>query len=266
VRKILIVGNWKMHLNTSQASLLVHRLQERVPIHRDIEVVLAPSMLSLQPLSLQIDRRKFRLAAQNAYWRDEGPFTGEVSFTMLRDLAHYVIVGHSERRRVFEESLETVRDKTAAAIRNEIMPILCVGETKVERDEGETKQVLHDQLMSALSNLTPGEVADMVIAYEPVWAISDGTNFKEHIVAKPDQAADSVKYIRSYVSDVFGERAGKEVRVIYGGSTVPDIVSGFLDVPGVDGFLVGGASLNYHLLAEIIEAAYRWQRQGKEED
>jgi triosephosphate isomerase (TIM) len=106
----------------------------------------------------------------------------------------------------------------------------------------------------------------MVIAYEPVWAISDGTNFKEHIVAKPDQAADSVKYIRSYVSDVFGERAGKEVRVIYGGSTVPDIVSGFLDVPGVDGFLVGGASLNYHLFAEIIEAAYRWQRQGKEED
>jgi triosephosphate isomerase len=223
-------------------------------------------MLVLQPLSLQLDRRKFRLAAQDAYWRDEGPFTGEVSFTMLRDLVHYSIVGHSERRHVFNEDLETVRDKTAAAIRNEITPILCVGETKVERDEGETKQVLHDQLMSALSNLTPAEVADMVVAYEPVWAISDGTNFKEHIMAKPDQVEAAVKYIRGYINDVFGERAGKEVRILYGGSTVPEIVSGFLNVQGVDGFLVGGASLNYQSFADIVEAAYRWQRQGKEED
>jgi len=260
VRKILIVGNWKMHLNSSQASLLVHRLQERLPIHRDIEIVLAPSMLSLQPLSLQIDRRKFRLAAQNAYWRDEGSFTGEVSFTMLRDLAHYAIVGHSERRHIFDESLETVRDKTAAAIRNEITPILCVGETRVERDEGETKQVLHDQLMSALSNLTPGEVADMVIAYEPVWAIG-----KEN-VTKPDQAQSAANYIRNYVRDVFGDKAGKEIRILYGAGVVPEMVHGFLNIPGIDGFLVGHESLNYHIFSEIIEAAYRWQRQGKEED
>ena len=112
-----------MHLNASQASILVHRLQERIKIYRDIEVVLAPSLLTLQPLSMQIDRRKFRLAAQNAYWRDDGPFTGEVSFTMLRDLAHYVIVGHSERRYVFHEDLDMVRDKMAAAIRNEITQI-----------------------------------------------------------------------------------------------------------------------------------------------
>src|SRR5579872_6095150 len=111
MRKILIVGNWKMNLNTSQASMLVHRLSERIKIHRDIEVVLAPSLLSLQPLSLEIDRRKFRLAAQNAYFKDEGPYTGEVSFTMLRDLVHYAIVGHSERRTYFHETLEVVRDK-----------------------------------------------------------------------------------------------------------------------------------------------------------
>src|SRR5437868_9581580 len=177
MRRILVVGNWKMHLNASQASLLVHRLQERIKILRDIEVVLAPSMLTLQPLSVQIDRRKFRLAAQNAYFRDEGPYTGEVSFTMLRDLVHYVIVGHSERRHVFNEDLDMIRDKTAAAFRNEITPILCVGETGPEREEGETKQVLHDQLMTALSNLTAAEVGQMVIAYEPVWAISDGSNF-----------------------------------------------------------------------------------------
>ncbi|MBX4201459.1 triose-phosphate isomerase [Candidatus Saccharibacteria bacterium] len=265
MRKLLIVGNWKMHLNASQASLLVHRLQERIDIHRDIEIVLAPTMLVLQPLSLQIDRRKFRLASQDAYWRDEGPYTGEVSFTMLRELVHYGIVGHSERRHVFNEDLETIRDKTAAAVRNEITPILCVGETQPEREEGETKQVLHDQLMSALSNLTSGEVADMVIAYEPVWAISDGSNFKEHIIAKPDEVKHAVTYIRSYVSDVFGEKAGREIRVLYGGSTVPDVIHGFLDVPGVDGFLVGGASLNYHLFSEIVNAARSWQRQGKEE-
>src|SRR4051812_13975177 len=142
MRKILIVGNWKMHLNASQASILLHRLQERIKIHRDIEVVLAPPMLTLQPLSVQLDRRKFRLAAQNAYWRDEGPFTGEVSFTMLRELVHYVIIGHSERRIVFNEDLDMVRDKVAAAIRNDITPILCIGETQQERKEGETKQVL----------------------------------------------------------------------------------------------------------------------------
>jgi triosephosphate isomerase len=264
VRKLLIVGNWKMHLNVSQASLLVHRLQERIDIHRDIEVVLAPSLLALQPLSLQIDRRKFRLAAQNAYWRDEGPYTGEVSFTMLRDLVHYALVGHSDRRHKFHEDLEMIRDKTAAAIRNEITPILCVGETGPEREEGETKQVLHDQLMSGLSNLTAGEVGDMVIAYEPVWALSDGTNFKEHLVAKPDQLDEVVKYIRSYVKDVFGDKAGKEVRILYGGSTVPEVVSGFLNVPGVDGFLVDGASLNYHLFSQIVDNARHWQRRNEE--
>lgn len=243
-----------MHLNASQASLLLHRLQEKIAIHRDIEVVLAPPMLTLQPLSVQIDRRKFRLAAQNAYHADEGAYTGEVSFTMLRDLVHYVIVGHSERRRVFHEDLNMVRDKAAAAVRNGITPILCVGETKHERDEGETKQVLHDQLMTGLSHLTSAEVREMVIAYEPVWAIGSGE------VAKPTQVLESVKYIRGYVKDVFGEKAGEHIRILYGGSVVPDVMHGFLDIPGVDGFLVGGASLNYHTFADIVTAVHRWQR------
>ena len=258
MNKILIVGNWKMYLNTSQASLLVHRLHEKIKIHQDIEVVLAPSMLTLQPLSMQIDRRKFRLAAQNAYWRDEGPYTGEVSFSMLRDLVHYVIVGHSERRNVFGEDLDMVRDKVAAAVRNEIVPILCIGETKNERDDGETKQVLHDQLMTALSNLTAKEVRDVVIAYEPVWAIGSGD------IAKPDQVGEAVGFIRKYVEDVFGDRAAKSIRVLYGGSVVPEVVSGFLDITGMDGFLVGGASLNYHSFADIIENARHWQRNKDE--
>jgi len=259
MRRLLIVGNWKMHLNASQASLLLHRLQENIKIYRDIEVVLAPSMLVLQPLSVQIDRRKFRLAAQNAYFKDEGAFTGEVSFTMLRDLAHYVIVGHSERRHILNEDLPMIRDKVAASFRNGITPILCVGETKQERDDGETKQVLHDQLMTALSNLTAEEVGEMVIAYEPVWAIGTGD------IAKPDQAEDAVTYIRNYVKDVFGNKAAKTTRILYGGSVVPDVTFGFLDIPGIDGFLVGGASLNYHSFSEIVLAAHRWQREQEDE-
>ncbi len=254
-----------MHLNASEASLLVHRLEERIAIHRDIEVVLAPSMLTLQPMSIQIDRRKFRLASQNAYHKDEGAFTGEVSFTMLRDLVHYGIIGHSERRHIFHEDLSLIRDKVAAAVRNEIVPILCVGETKHEREEHETKQVLHDQLMTALSNLTPAEVGDMVIAYEPVWAISNGSNYAGHDIAKPDQVQQATDYIRSYINDVFGPKAAKEIRILYGGSVVPDVVHGFLNIEGVDGFLIGGASLNYDTFSSIVESAKRWQRDGSKD-
>lgn len=255
-RKLLLVANWKMHLNVSQASLLVHRLQERTRIHRDIEVVLAPSMLALQPMSNQIDRRKFRLAAQNAYHKDEGAFTGEVSFTMLRDLVHYVLVGHSERRIYFNEDLETVRDKVQAAVRNGITPILCVGETKHDRDEGATKQVLHDQVTSALSNLTTAEVANVVIAYEPIWAIS---TFGGEL-AKPGQAEEALTYIRQQVEQLYGTHTASIIRILYGGSVDEHIVRGYLEIDGCDGALVGGASLNPYKFAGIIDAAVRLQR------
>ena len=255
--KLLIVGNWKMNLDTSEASLLVHRLSERIKIHRNIEVVLAPSLLTLQPLSLQIDRRKFRLGAQNAFYKDEGPYTGEVSFTMLRDLVHYVIIGHSERRLYFHETHEIIRDKVSACIRNGITPILCVGETKTERTEGETRQVLHDQLVTALANLTSGEIGDMVIAYEPVWAIStfEGT------LAKPDDVAKQMRFIRSQIKELYGDKASKEVRVLYGGSVNEQIVRGYLEIDDCDGVLVGGASLNYHSFSGIVDAAYRLQHE-----
>jgi len=252
MKRTLIIGNWKMHLNTAQASLLVHRLEERIKIHQDIEVVLAPNMMVLQPLSIQIDRRKFRLAAQNAHQKDEGAYTGEVSFTMLRDLVHYVIVGHSERRIYFHEDLEVVRDKVAAAVRNEITPILCVGETQTERHAGETNQVIHDQITSALSNLTASEVESMVIAYEPVWAISTFGG----ILAKPDDIKKVMKFIRHQISELYGKSAASAVRVIYGGSVDDHIVSGYLGIEGCDGVLVGGASLNYHKFSGIIEAAH----------
>lgn len=259
-RRKLIIANWKMHLNTSQASLLLHRIHERVKIHRDIEVVLAPSMLVLQPLSLQIDRRKFRLAAQNAYHKDEGAFTGEVSFTMLRDLVHYVIIGHSERRIHFHESLEDIRLKVSAAIRNGITPVLCVGETHEERRAGETKQVLHDQITTALSHLTADEVEQVVIAYEPVWAIS---TFGGEL-AKPADIQKQFEFIRHQVSELYGKRVSETVRVLYGGSVDDQLAGGYLEITGCDGVLVGGASLNYHKFAGIVDAAYRVQNKAKE--
>lgn len=252
-RKTLIVGNWKMHLNTNEASVLLHRLQERIRIHRDIEVVLAPSLLLLQPLSVQLDRRKFRLAAQNAYHKDEGAFTGEVSFTMLRDLAHYCIIGHSERRIYFNETLEVVRDKVAAATRNGITPILCVGETKEERKATETKQVLHDQITTALSNLTSDEIEDVVIAYEPVWAIS---TFGGEL-AKPDDVQRELRFIRKQVEDLYGAKAAQAVRILYGGSVDDHIVGGYLTLEDCDGVLVGGASINYHKFSGIVDTAYK---------
>lgn len=261
-KRTLVIANWKMHLNTSQASLLLHRLHERIKIHRDIEVVLAPSMLVLQPLSLQIDRRKFRLAAQNAYHKDEGAFTGEVSFTMLQDLVHYVIVGHSERRLYFEEGLDVIRDKVAAAVRNGITPVLCIGETDHERKAGETKQVLHDQLVTALANLTATDVEDIVIAYEPVWAIS---TFGGQL-AKPTDVARDLAYIRSQVAELYGKRAAKRVRILYGGSVDDQIVRGYLDIEDCDGVLVGGASLNYHKFSGIVSAAYRARIAGEDTD
>jgi len=253
MKRTMIVANWKMHLNTHEASLLVHRLDQHIKTHRDLEIVLAPSLLTLQPLSLEIDRRKFRLAAQNAYQKDVGPYTGEVSFTMLRDLAHYVIIGHSERRIYFNEGLETVRDKVQAAVRNGIVPILCIGETKHERAVGETRRVIHDQLTTALSNLTPDEVQQLVIAYEPVWAIStfDGE------VAKPDDIAKAFELIRHAITELYGATAAAAVRVLYGGSVTADTAGSYLALPACDGVLVGSASLNYRQFTDIIETAYR---------
>ena len=259
-RKIILVGNWKEHLNISQSSLLVHRLHERIRTHRDVEIVLAPTMLALQPLSMQIDRRKFRLAAQNAYYVDEGAFTGEVSFAMLQELVHYCIVGHSDRRNKFGETLDDVCNKVAAAVRSNITPILCVGETQTEKLAGETSRVLHDQVTTAIANLTAVEVRTMVIAYEPVWALSSGTDFLHHETPKPDQIKKAVDVIRNNVKELYGVKAAHGLRVLYGGSTNASTAYDLLNIPGVDGLLIGGASLNYHEFSGMVESAYRLQR------
>lgn len=250
--KTLIVGNWKMHLNTHDASLLVKRLNDHIKTHRSVEVVLAPNMLVLQPISLEIDSRKFGLAAQNAYSVDEGAYTGEVSFTMLRDLVSYVIVGHSERRIYFNESNDAIRDKLQAAVRNGISPILCVGETKQERLQKETRRVIHDQVTTALANLTSEEIDKVVIAYEPVWAISTFQGEQ----AKPSDVEPIFDLIRSIVSDLYGHLVAENLRLLYGGSVTADTVAGYLKVRGCNGALVGGASINYKEFSGIVDQAY----------
>ena len=252
MRRKLIVGNWKMHHTVGQSSLLVHRLGKQIKAHRDVEIVLAPSLLSLQPVSLELDHRKFKLAAQNAYHKDEGAYTGEVSFAMLRGLVQYALVGHSERRTHFGESLDIVAEKVGAAVRSGITPIICIGETHTERVAGETRQVLHDQLTTALKHLTAEEVAEVVFAYEPVWAIGTG------VTAKPDEINSAINHIRKNLGELYGDRHAEDVRVLYGAGVEPDYVSGILSLEcGIDGLLVGGASLNYHKFASIVESAHR---------
>lgn len=257
MKRTLIIGNWKMNLSVAEASLLVARLHKRIDAHKDIEVVLAPNLLALQPISLQIDRRRFRLAAQNAYFKDEGAFTGEVSFTMLDGIVHYVIVGHSERRVYFNEDLQTIRDKVSAAVRNRITPILCVGETAHEKSAGESKQVLHDQIVTALSNLTVAEVADMVIVYEPQWTI---TSFNGR-PAKPDEVKSAIDFIRQQIKALYNETISQHLRVLYGGSVDEHSVGGYLRIDGCEGVLVGSASLNYHKFSGIVDSAYRSNRE-----
>lgn len=261
MKRTLIVGNWKMNLNVSEGSVLLHRLTERIRIHRDVEVVLAPGFLSLQPLSVQLDHRKFRFAAQNGFHKDEGAYTGEVSFNMLRDLVDYAIIGHSDRRYKFGESLATVRDKTSAAVRNGITPILCVGETNQERLDKETLQVIHDQVTTAISDLTSEEVDELVIAYEPIWALSNGKDYAHHEIPTPDIIAKVTTAIRNNVRQLYGKKTSENLRILYGGSVSASTASGMLSASGVDGLLLGGASLNYHEFSEIVETAYRINHQ-----
>lgn len=248
MRKKLVIANWKMNLNTHQASLYLHKLADAVPVQREVEIVLAPNFLVLQSLSLQINHRQFKLAAQNCYWRDQGAYTGEISATMLHGLTQYVLIGHSERRHIFGEHDKDVRHKVQAVVRNKMRPVLCIGETAAERADGETAHVIHDQLVSGLLNVTSEEIADIVIAYEPVWAIGTGDN------ASASDVSDVAKLIRKQITSLYGKAAAESTRILYGGSVKAENAPDYIANEAVDGFLVGGASLNAHEFAGIVEA------------
>lgn len=255
-RSKIIVGNWKMHLTVAESSLLAHRLDDNIKnLPAGLDVVLCPPLLAIQPLSLQINRKKFKLGAQNFYHKDEGAVTGEVSAAMLRDIADYGIVGHSERRKLFHEPDTEIALKVSAALRHHITPILCVGETLTERHAHETDRVLHDQLVTDLNMLTAEDVQTVVIAYEPVWAISDGTNYQDHDLPEPDEVEHAARRIRQVLEQLHDKETAEAVTILYGGSTSADLASGYLRIKGIDGLLVGGASLNYREFTAIVEAA-----------
>lgn len=254
--KKLIIANWKMNLDMHEASLYLHKLAKLVKNHRDVEVVLAPTSLTLQSLSLQVNLKQFKLAAQNFYWRDSGPYTGEISATQLRGIVQYALVGHSERRHIFNESDKDIRNKVAAAIRNNIKPVLCIGETAWERANNETEDVIHDQLTGGLANITSEELEKVIIAYEPVWAISAG---KESTIVDivPSDVEKTVKAIRNQIKHLYGEKASKEIRILYGGSVTANSANGYLDLPGVNGLLTGWSSLNANTFNEILKKAHK---------
>lgn len=252
--KTYIVGNWKMNFTVGEASVYLHKIQKKIPIYRDVEVVVAPSMVALQSLSLQVDRHKVKLAAQNAFYRDYGAYTGEVSFEQLRGLVDYCIVGHSERRHIFGETDKFIQKKVEAAVRNKITPILCVGETESERAFGETADVIRDQVIGGLSEVSAEDIGKIIIAYEPVWAISSTKGSK---IASPTDIAEVVELIRSNLKELYGEKVADGVPILFGGSVNPSNAGGYLTVPGVNGLLVGGASLILNEFADIIDVAKR---------
>ena len=252
--KTYIVGNWKLNFTVGEASIYLHKLLRKMPSHRDMEVIVAPSTIALQPLSLQVDRHKIKLAAQNAFYRDYGAYTGEVSFSQLRGIADYAIIGHSERRYILGENDKMVAKKVAAAIRHRITPILCIGETESERAFGETADVIRDQLKGGLSEVADDVIDKVIVAYEPVWAISSTKGAK---IASPDDITGVVKLIRKVLSDMYGAKTAEKIPVLFGGSVNPSNMGAYLAVPGVNGLLVGGASLILQEFIDIIEIAKR---------
>lgn len=251
MRKRIIIGNWKMNLAMQEASVYLQTLMSNLSSHRDVEVVVAPMLLTLQSLSLQVDRRRIKLAAQNCYWRDHGPYTGEVPAAALRGIVDFVLIGHSERRYLFHESERDIRFKVQAALRNHLQPILCIGETADERARGEVNDAIYDQLTSGLANVTADELSHVIIAYEPVWAIGSGQPARPHDVER------AVKAIRRHLAQLFGTQASDHVRVLYGGSVTTDSAADYLMIAGVDGLLVGGASLDAYQFQAIVKKAHK---------
>ena len=244
-----------MNFTVGESSLFLHKLLQKVHAYRDIEVVVAPSLMAVQPLSLQVDRHKIKLAAQNFYYRDFGAFTGEVSIAQLRSLVDYVIVGHSERRYIFNESDKDIRAKVAAALRAGLTPILCIGETESERTFGETADVLRDQLLGGLQDVSAEDISKVIIAYEPVWAISG--HDKAARVASPLDVKESFELIRKILKETYGKSTAEETALLFGGSVKSINAESYLQLNDCNGLLIGGASLIAPEFTDIIEIAKR---------
>ncbi|MFO7302134.1 MAG: triose-phosphate isomerase [Acidobacteriota bacterium] len=246
----VVAANWKMFKTTHEALAYVRELGSLVKGFSGVEIVVAPPFTALLTAAEAARNTPIGIAAQNMSAEKEGAFTGEVSATMIKDAgATYVILGHSERRKLFGETDELVNRKVHAALAAELVPIVCVGETLEERDAGRTLEVLDRQVRDGLAGLSAEQVAGLIIAYEPVWAIGTGRN------ATPEQADEAHRHIRTRLREWFGEAAADGCRIQYGGSVKPDNIGALIALPDVDGALVGGASLQVNSFFDIIRGA-----------
>lgn len=247
MRKPIIAGNWKMHKTISESLELVSDLCKLTQGVTEVEIVVCPTFTSLYPVRMAICNEPLRLGAQNMHFEAQGAFTGEISAAMLKDLGcTYVIIGHSERRQFFCENDETVNKKIKAAYANELLPILCVGETLEQREVGITEGVIGRQVRQGIAGLTPEQVGSMVIAYEPVWAIGTGRT------ASSTDANAVCAFIRRTVAEAVGEEAAEKLRIQYGGSVKAENISELMAQSDIDGALVGGASLDAATFTKII--------------
>ncbi len=218
--------------------------------YEKLEVVLCPPFTALSEVYEVISESDIQLGAQDAYWQDEGAFTGEISCKMLKDAGcEFVIIGHSERRQFFAETNESVNKKIKAVLNNGLTPIMCIGETLAEREKGETFKVLDDHLLNGLKGISEQDMLNLVIAYEPVWAIGTGKT------ATPQQAQEAHKYIRGLLKKEYNDDVAKDVRIQYGGSVKPENITELMKQPDIDGALVGGASLQVESFSQIVKKA-----------
>ena len=247
MRTPLIAGNWKMFKTVHETIVFLKELRSVLKDVTGVEIVVAPPFTSVYAAADALRNSNIAVAAQDVYWEREGAFTGEVSAAMIKDAgAEFVIIGHSERRRLFGETDAMVNRKVMAAIAAALTPIVCVGETLEERERNETLAVLDRQLRDGLDRMTGAQVADLVVAYEPVWAIGTGRN------ATAGQAEEAHQHIRQRLKQWFGADAAAACHVIYGGSVKPDNIAQLIAEPDVDGALVGGASLEIGSFADIV--------------
>ena len=248
-RKPFIAGNWKMNNTIAEAEELIQGLLPRVGAVEDVDVVVAPPFLALQAIVDSARGSAVQVYAQNMHEKDSGAFTGEVSAPMLEEIeVGGVILGHSERRQYFGETDKALQQKVPRALQAGLIPILCVGETEEERERGDTERKLRHQVQEGLEKVPKERLHEVVVAYEPVWAIGSGLS------ATPEQAQDAIAFVRALVQG-FDKEAGNAVRILYGGSMKADNAPELLAQPDVDGGLIGGASLDADAFAAIVEAA-----------
>jgi triosephosphate isomerase len=248
-RTPFIAGNWKMHKTIAEAEQFIAALLPQVAAVEGVEIVVCPPFLALQALVDSARGSQVGIYAQTMHEAEEGAYTGEVSAPMLAEIdVHGVILGHSERRQYFNETDKALQLKVPKALEAELTPILCVGETEDERERGETERKLRYQVQEGLEKVPVDRLPEVVVAYEPVWAIGTG------LTAMPEQAQDAIGFVRALIAG-FDKDAAQQVRILYGGSVKPDNAAELLALPDIDGALVGGASLDPGGFAAIAEAA-----------